>query len=354
MDEMIRRRRCTAHLFCLAALALLSACGPPALFPNGPTAIPTLFAATEPPSALEPTETPAFAVLSYPVRPPSAMEGHEIYQQECAQCHGEDGTGEVPGSRNFLDLDYIRGETPVNFYAAVTEGRGEMPSYNDRLSSDERWDVVFYIWRLSTTREMIQEGRKIYEQNCVTCHGENGDAELLGSANFRDLRQMDDLAPRDLYLVATQGRGSMPAWQSLLNQDQRWAVIDYIRTFSYDPELESSLAENTTATVEATAQECELEQQNPFAWDDVAAIQTGQEVYKTDCAGCHGGDGSGGLPDTPDFTSAAVQSELEDEPGEHFCDVLTGVSVMPAFGTRLSEQEIWSVITYLFSLGPGS
>lgn len=351
---MIRRRHRTSLLFCFAALALLAACGPPQLFPNGPTAIPTLVAATRPPSALEPTETPSFAVLSYPVRPPSAREGQVIYAQECAQCHGEDGTGEVPGSRNFLDLDYIRGETPVNFYAAVTEGRGEMPSYKDLLSSDERWDVVFFIWRLSTSPEMIQQGREIYEQNCVTCHGENGDAELLGSANFTDLRQMDDLAPRDLYLVTTQGRGSMPAWQSLLSQDERWAVIDYIRTFSYDPGLSEAAAENTAATAEPTAPACDPEQQNPFAWDDSEAIETGQEVYKTDCAGCHGGDGSGGLPDTPDFTSAAVQAELEDEPGEHFCDVVTGVGVMPAFGTRLAEQEIWSVITYLHSLGPGS
>jgi mono/diheme cytochrome c family protein len=348
MNFMMQRVHFSSLIIFFVLALTLAGCGPPALFPGGPTAIPTLVPATEPPSALEPTETPAFAVLSYPVRPPSASEGREIYEQECAQCHGEDGTGEVPGSRNFLDLDYIRGETPVNFYAAVTEGRGEMPSYNDSLSSDERWDVVFYIWRLSTSREMIEQGHEIFEENCITCHGENGDAELLGSANFTDLRQMDDLAPRDLYLVTTQGRGSMPAWQSLLSQDERWAVIDYIRTFSYDPSLGESIAMETQATSSPTTEPCSQEQENPFAWDDTTTIQAGQEVYKTDCAGC---DGSGGLPETPDFTAAAVQAELEDEPGEHFCDVVTGVGVMPAFGTRLTADQIWSVLTYLHSLG---
>jgi mono/diheme cytochrome c family protein len=305
---------------------------------------------TEAPSALEPTETPSFAVLSYPVRPPSSLEGELIYQQECAQCHGADGTGEVPGSRNFLDLDYIRGETPVDFYAAVTEGRGDMPGYNDRLSSDQRWDVVFYIWRLSTSQDEIQTGREIYQQNCATCHGEEGNAELLGSANFTDLRQMDSLAPRDLYLVTTQGRGSMPAWQSLLSQDERWAVIDYIRTFSYDPSLNSEIAEAPDATESPAIEECSPDQENPFAWDDATAIQAGQEIYARDCGVCHGVDGSGGLPDTPDFTSSGVQAELRAEPGRNFCVVFAGEGVMPRFQDKLTIDEIWDVITYLGSI----
>ena len=347
---MMQRRFVFTFVFSLATLVLLSACGPPALFPDGPTPIPTLVPVTEPPSALEPTESPSFAVLSYPVRPPSALEGEQIYGQECAQCHGQDGTGEVPGSRNFLDLDYIRGETPVDFYAAVTEGRGEMPGYNDRLSSDERWDVVFYIWRLSTSSDEIQRGEQIYGQNCATCHGESGDAELLGSANFTDLRQMDHLAPRDLYLVTTQGRGSMPAWQSLLSQDERWAVIDYIRTFSYDPGLQLDSTEKPAATESPAAAACSPDQENPFAWDDTSAIQAGQEIYSRDCAVCHGADGSGGLPDTPDFTASETQAELRAEAGHNFCAVYAGKGVMPGFQDKLTNDEIWSVITYLGSI----
>lgn len=349
---MKRRTVSVIYPILFLAVLLLAACGPPSLFPDGPTAIPTLIPVTELPSALDPTETPAFAVLSYPVRPPSAREGEGIYQSLCAQCHGADGTGEVAGSRNFLDLDYIRGETPVDFYAAVTEGRGEMPAYNDQLSSDERWDVVFYIWRLSTSVEEIQSGQVIYEQNCATCHGQQGDAELLGSANFTDLRQMDRLAPRDLYLVTTQGRGSMPAWQSLLSQDERWAVISYIRAFSYDPFLDEAERDEPAATSVAVSSPCSTEQDNPFAWDDEARIQVGQTVYQQDCAGCHGQDGSGGLPDTPDFTSQEVQEALLANPGGNFCAIADGVGVMPGFSGRLTEEEMWSVLIYLSSLGP--
>lgn len=345
------------RLIALALLALfalfLAGCGPPARLPEGPTPIPTLAPATQIPSAIEPTEMPAFAVLSYPAQPPVAAVGQGIYDTHCAQCHGEDGTGSVPGSRNFRDLDYMRGETPADFYSAVTEGRGEMPSYRDQLSSDERWDAVFYVWRLSTNNDVLAQGEELYESDCTACHGSDGSGELLGSADFTDLRQMDNLAPRDLYLTVTQGRGSMPAWQSLLSQDERWAVIDYVRTFSYDPGLEEEVAIQPTAAVQPTElAACSSEQANPFAWDDVGAIQAGQEIYQAQCGACHAPDGTGALPSAPDFTTDEANSDLLSEPGRYYCSIAEGVGAMPAFGDSLDDEELWQVVTFLDSLAP--
>lgn len=349
-----RHRSFSKALFAVLLIGLAS-CGPPARMPDGPTPIPTLAPATGIPSAIEPTAQPVFAVLSYPAQPPSAAVGQEIFAAQCAQCHGEDGTGSVPGSRNFRDLDYMRGEAPAAFYTAVTEGRGDMPSYGDLLSSDERWDVVFYIWRLSTSAEILGEGMSLYDSDCATCHGEDGSGELLGSADFTDLRQMDNLAPRDLYLTVTQGRGSMPAWQSLLSQDERWSVIDYLRTFTYESDLEGEVAVSgptptSAEVVEASA--CDAAQANPLDWEDAGAVQEGQTLYLVQCAMCHGPDGSGGLPQTPDFTSAEVSEALLADPGPRFCSVTEGLGVMPAFGTSLTEQERWQLITYMGSLGP--
>lgn len=347
-------RHWTTLLLTAPLLLVTASCAQPTLFPEGPTPIPTLVPATELPSAIEPTEQPAFAILSYPAQLPSAARGQTIYLDSCAQCHGPDGTGAIPGSRNFQDLDYVRGETPANFYAAVTEGRGEMPAFRDRLSSDERWDVVFYVWRISTSAATLEQGRELFQSDCATCHGESGSGELLGSADFTDLRQMDSLAPRDLYLTVTQGRGSMPAWQSLLSQDQRWAVIDYLRTFSYDSGLDQELAgpapTEGAATVEAAV--CLSDQSNPFELGDPPAIQAGEATYQAQCAVCHGVDATGGLPQTPDFTSAEVGADLAANPGGYFCSITDGLGAMPAFGTSLSDEQRWQVITYLESLGP--
>jgi len=344
-------------LMCKLGLVItlwLAACAPPASLPEGPTPIPTLVPVTEVSAAIEPTSPPSFTILSYPARPPSAAQGQRIYASDCAQCHGQDGTGAVPAARNFRDLDYVRGESPANFYAAVTEGRGEMPAFEDRLSSDERWDAVLYVWRLSTSAEVLATGQNIYNQNCAVCHGSDGSGEVLGSADFTNLREMDGLAPRDLYLTVTQGRGSMPAWQSRLNQDERWAVIDFLRTFTYDPTLPGEVARPPTmephATLPGTA--CAQDLANPFAWDDQAAIQAGRELFGAQCALCHGSDASGGLPLTPDFTSAEANEELLADPGGHFCVLTEGEGAMPAFANSLSVEERWQILTYLGSLAP--
>ncbi len=333
----------------------LSSCASPRLLPAGPTPIPTLIPVTEVASAIEPTAIPSPAVLSYPARLPSATEGQKSYNIYCTECHGVDGVGIVPGARNFRDLDYMRAETPTDFYLAVTEGRGEMPGYTTTLSSDERWDVVFYVWRLSTTEDTLETGQTIYTQNCASCHGETGGGELLGASDLTNLRLMADFTSQSLFLTVTQGRGSMPAWQSLLSQDERWAVIDYVRSFTYDPTLsEEVVVAPTPSLAEEPTQVagCQPDQTNPFAWDDAGAIQAGEPLYQTQCTLCHGADGSGALPNAPDFTSPGVNAEFKGNPGSFFCSLTEGKGAMPAYGDSLSVEERWQVLTYLASLLP--
>ncbi len=346
---MSDRRKTIRAGILLLWLGLLSACAAPDRLPSGPTPIPTLIPISQP---QEDASDVSFTLQSYPAQLPSASKGLAVYQEFCIDCHGPDGTGVVPGARDFRDLDYMRGETPQDFYAAVTEGRNDMPAYSETLSSDDRWDAVFYIWRLSTSPAIIDEGSELYASNCSPCHGTDGAGEQLGSADFTDLREMDTLAPRDMYLTITQGRGSMPAWQSLLTQDQRWALIDYLRTFTYDPTLPEGgePAEPGEAPAPGAAS-CEAGT-NPFALDDAAAIQAGGAIFDGQCAACHGADGSGGLPGTPDFTAAVVGRALRSDPASSYCILANGEGSMPGFGRTLTSEEMWQVITFLGSLSP--
>ncbi|OGC77903.1 MAG: hypothetical protein A2Z27_03200 [candidate division Zixibacteria bacterium RBG_16_50_21] len=336
----------------LGLALLLAACAAPGSLPPGPTPIPTLIPATLP--AIQPgsTSAPAFILQSYPVRPPQAALGEPLYQVHCASCHGTDGRGVVPGARNFNDLDYMRGETPASFYAAVAEGRGEMPPFRDELRSDDLWDVVFYIWRFSTTDEILALGHQIYEKNCASCHGEDGTGTVLGSSDFTDLRLVDSQAPREFYLTITQGKGSMPAWQGRLSQDERWAVIDFLRTFSYDPGLpvEAEVTPPAVSTDEATCDPIYLLASNPFAWDDEQAITAGKLIFSQNCAVCHAADGSGALPSTTDLGAAEAQSELRTNSGGFLCIVAEGRNAMPGWKASLSIQQIWQVLTHIANI----
>jgi len=334
---------------------ILAGCASPRSLPPGPTPIPTLIPATLPVSFPgEPTPA-TFVVQSFPARQPSADLAQPIYQAQCTGCHGDDGGGVVPGARNFTDLDYMRGESPASFYAAIAEGRGQMPSFQDRLTSDERWDAVAYLWRFSTTDESLALGRSIFQANCAACHGEDGTGKVLGAADFSDLRIMSSRAPRDFYLTLTQGRGSMPAWQGRLSQDERWAVIDYLRTFTFDVGSLAQTQPEAILTGAATETACDpdlLAKTNPFAWEDEAAIDSGRATYSQSCAACHGADGAGALPTAPDFTRPEFQTSLRQDPGQALCILTHGRDGMPGWRERLSEEQMWQALTFLGSLAP--
>ena len=333
---------------------LLGACAAPRNLPAGPTPIPTLFPATEPASALGATTVPLFTIQSYPARSPSAERGASLYQAQCGSCHGVDGNGVVPGARNFNDLDYVRGETPSSFYAATIEGRGEMPAFRDRLTSDDIWDVVFYIWRFSTDAETLALGQQLYEANCTACHGAAGSGEVLGASDLSDLRVTASQAPRDFYLITTQGKGSMPAWQGRLSQDERWSMIDYLRTFSYDPTLPGEVAAEpppTATPVETACDETYLSQSNPFPWVDAEAIAAGHVIYNQACAVCHGSDGSGALPGTSDYTVAETSASIRVNGGENLCIIAEGRNAMPGWKETLAAEQMWQVLTYMATFG---
>lgn len=334
-------------------ILFLIACVPPQFLPEALTPIPTLIPATHPAGARTPALTPQRVAESYPAGLPSAREGKKIYDQNCASCHGPDGKGLVPNARNFRDMDYMRGETPVEIYTVISEGRGkEMPAFGNDLTSDERWNVVYYVWRLSTDENHLQQGKEIYQANCVTCHGESGRSMILGAADLSDPRFMSDLSPSDLYLIITQGVGSMPAWQSRLSQDQRWDVIDYLRTFTYDPSLGAESAVPTVEQPTISRPECEpyASQNNPFEWDQAETISAGQELYSK-CAGCHGEDGSGAAPGTPDFTSPVFQGNLRSNSGAMLCSVAEGLNAMPGWKDTLSTDQMWQLLTFIGGFG---
>lgn len=100
--------------------------------------------------------------------------------------------------------------------------------------------------------------------------------------------------------------------------------------------------------------------ENPLEGDP-QAIQRGGEAFVALCVQCHGeqgqGDGTAGQamdPPPGDLTDAARMATLSD--GYLFWRISEGGafapynSLMPAWGTLLSETEIWELVSYIRTL----
>ena len=85
----------------------------------------------------------------------------------------------------------------------------------------------------------IAAGKKVYEKYCILCHGEKGDGKgassrtlLISPASFTDKARMKIQSDGALAWKILYGRGPMPSWAPVLQEDDIWNVINYIRKFA--------------------------------------------------------------------------------------------------------------------------
>lgn len=89
------------------------------------------------------------------------------------------------------------------------------------------------------TPTALAAARLSYMEHCQNCHGEKGDgkgqkaAELsVAPMDFTDPRQMGALADGQLFEEITKGQLPMPAFEDKLTDQERWQLVDYVRTFA--------------------------------------------------------------------------------------------------------------------------
>lgn len=93
---------------------------------------------------------------------------------------------------------------------------------------------------LKDNKEALRKGRVIYTNECVICHGANGDAVTNIAENLEqkpknftaeDFNKQTDGA---IFWKLSEGRGLMQPFKTMLTDEEIWSVVEYVKFLAQD------------------------------------------------------------------------------------------------------------------------
>jgi mono/diheme cytochrome c family protein len=213
------------------------------------------------------------------------------------------------------------------------------------------------------------EGKRLFERNCIVCHGARGDGKGEMAAN---------LSPRPrsfregMFKFRTTPSGALPTADDLrhtikhgltgtamgmfsqLSDEDVTNVIEYVKSFS----RRWRKAENYVGPMTFP---------EPPAWLDdkkqtAVRAEKGKALFMTNCSACHGpaADGKGvAVPTLKDiWENPARPSDLRqphlrcgDRPQDIYRVLATGLNGTPmiSFDSVLTPDQRWEIIAWIFT-----
>ncbi|KAB2913360.1 MAG: cytochrome-c oxidase, cbb3-type subunit III [Hyphomicrobiaceae bacterium] len=171
--------------------------------------------------------------------------GGAAFGTNCAPCHGRSAQGFV-GYPNLNDDDWLWGGKIDEIYKTIQYGvrsghkqaqDSQMPKYGiDKLLDDKQIDdTAEYVLSLTgkaTNTAAAERGKKIFAEQCVSCHAEDGKGKAdLGAPNLTDAIWLyGGEKPAIVESIRTGRGGVMPAWQGRLDAVTLKALAVYVHS----------------------------------------------------------------------------------------------------------------------------
>lgn len=220
----------------------------------------------------------------------------------------------------------------------------------------------------------IEQGAALYEQNCRTCHGSNGEGlgalgPALHDAHFFTARLQEVGWTGSLhdYVVATSAAGRVTATRPLFAGDGAVAMPPWARANGgplNDGQIEALAAFilNWKATALGEVVLSPLPTPTPQVVSDDIQIARGRRGYvEAGCANCHGDDGGGVAEVGPSLLGigAVAGERTQGVTAEAYLRasvlvpaayLVEGYEQTPACGGVVSDAQLAELVAYLLTL----
>ncbi|MFQ5684607.1 MAG: FTR1 family protein [Candidatus Binatia bacterium] len=112
-----------------------------------------------------------YEVETFPLKPPSLKKAKRLYTENCAVCHGDDGSADTtkakelhPRPTNFRDSSIMEGLSPFKAFNVISFGiSGTGMASFDALSEADRWNLAFYLFSLRFSPSKLEQGRILWQ-----------------------------------------------------------------------------------------------------------------------------------------------------------------------------------------------
>ncbi|MCH7670539.1 MAG: cytochrome c [Proteobacteria bacterium] len=149
-----------------------------------------------------------------------------------------------PWNKDFVDQLAIKAQeslAPAEPGSTPVVGGETLPALPANISEEEMdalKDAAAVIPNpIPASAASVARGAELYAMTCVVCHGTEGLGDGPVGLHFDTKSPVDlnedytqDQADGSLFFTLTRGRALMPFYRDALNVEERWHVINYVKT----------------------------------------------------------------------------------------------------------------------------
>ncbi|MCF6182770.1 c-type cytochrome [Lutibacter sp.] len=126
-----------------------------------------------------------------PIKKELKITGSQLFQNNCAACHGSNRQGNPPTFPSLVNINKKLSKNQIG--ELLQTGRNIMPNFS-HLSDSERNAIVGFLYGESTTSTVatkissVEKGKNLFIANCARCHQPEANNSVTQNQNQMGMR----------------------------------------------------------------------------------------------------------------------------------------------------------------------